>query len=211
MKPVGKIDLRAQVGDQLKTLIISGDLRPGEGLGEVRLADALGVSRTPVREALQVLHSEGFIEEQKKGYRVPGLSSNEAHEIYTLIGLIEGNLVRGLTGFYGPALKALKATNTALLKKRLSRKDQIALDRAFHETLIAGSENHTAKKVLQELREKSLRYEFLNYGRAGNLSNSGHEHAEIIKSLEAGSLNSAAKIIEAHWRESAKRLETALG
>lgn len=212
IKPLEKIDLRAQVGDQLKDLIISGALKPGESLMEVQLAGALGVSRTPVREALQVLHSEGFIEEKKaKGYRIPLVSVEEAKEIYQLVGLIEANLIRGFGEFDKEALITLRKINQALTKKGRGGKEQIFLDRNFHETLIEGSKNETAKKILGDLRQKSLRYEFLNYQNKDRLQNSGDEHLEIIKHLEKGDIKGAAEKVEAHWRLSANRLVAALG
>jgi len=178
---------------------------------EVQTADALGISRTPVREALQVLFSEGFIEEKKgKGYQVPRVSIKEVHEIYFFIGLTEAILVRGQGQVSLEVIAKLKETNRALKRKTASRKDQINLDRSFHQTLIEAAKNDTAKKILGGLRQKSLRYEFLNYQNKERLKHSAEEHLEVIKFLEKGDLEEAAKKVEEHWQMSATRLETAL-
>lgn len=178
---------------------------------EVHLADALGVSRTPVREALQVLNSEGFIEEKKpRGYQVPVMNQKEAFEIYHLVGLLEATLIRGLKQTGDEVVSNLKKTNRALSRKGVSGKEQIFLDRNFHRVLIEGSDNETVKKILADLRQKSLRYEYLNYQNTDRLKNSGDEHLEIIKLLASGNFKATAEKIEAHWRMSANRLVVAL-
>lgn len=207
LTPLKKMDLRSQVSEQLKKLIISGELKPGQSLMEVKLAKSLGVSRTPVREALQILHSAGFIVESTKGYSVPQICVDEAGELYNLTGLIEASLITDIRNFN---LIRLKKIDSELSTTNLARHKKISLDRAFHETLVLNSKNKTAKNVLKNLRQKSLRYEFLNYSKNSNFADSSTEHAEIIESIERKRYEETARLIQLHWQQSATRLEKIL-
>ena len=88
-------NLRSQVRDELLTRMRAGDVQPGEGINEVQLAAELGVSRTPLREALIALESEGQIESQNgKGFRFVSLSKSEFEELAPILATLEALALR---------------------------------------------------------------------------------------------------------------------
>lgn len=93
--PNNTVPARERVYEHIKTAILSGHLNPGEKLTEEYLAKTLGVSRTPVREALHRLESEGLIKIRKKrGFIVSGDSKEEVEEIFELRSILEGYALR---------------------------------------------------------------------------------------------------------------------
>ncbi len=95
LKPLDRpIALADQVYQRLRDLLRTGRFGPGERLQEVTLATQLGVSRTPVREALARLASEGLVEADGRSFAVPGLTSEDLDDIYALRSLLEPEAIR---------------------------------------------------------------------------------------------------------------------
>ncbi|HEU4537786.1 MAG TPA: GntR family transcriptional regulator, partial [Polyangiaceae bacterium] len=95
MPPLPRSRLRDEVVRELATRIASGSLAEAERLKEVELAAELGVSRTPLREALLVLEREGLVEsEVNRGFRVTALSEGRVRELYPILGALEALAVR---------------------------------------------------------------------------------------------------------------------
>ena len=89
------VTIRKEVRRALREQILSGEIGPGERLIEAKIAASIGTSRTPVREALHSLESEGLIESiPRVGYRVKAITDQEAREIWEIRGLIEGLALR---------------------------------------------------------------------------------------------------------------------
>src|ERR1051325_2832796 len=113
MQPMIRSRLRDDIADRIATLIVDGEL--ADRLKEVELASQLGVSRTPLREALLMLEREGLVvSEVNKGFRVAALSESRVRELYPILGTLEGLAVRES----GERLRAragdLRAVNAAL-------------------------------------------------------------------------------------------------
>jgi len=146
--------VREAAYDELKKLIVSGRLQPGQRLSEPALAGALGVSRTPVREALQRLAQEGLVEMKPgKGARVRVLSPHEVAEVYEVRALIEGEAARRAAERCGEegvahleeALAELESADPA------DYAAQIAADARFHSLLVAASQNGVLERVFHDL------------------------------------------------------------
>ncbi|WP_457637974.1 GntR family transcriptional regulator [Oceanithermus sp.] len=146
--------VRQAAYEKLKQLIVSGNLQPGERLSEPALAEALGVSRTPVREALQRLAQEGLVEMRPgRGAWVRVLKPREVAEVYEVRALIEGEAAR----------RAAERSNEADLARlevaldELEQADpadyaaQIAADARFHALLVAASGNRVLEQVFHDL------------------------------------------------------------
>jgi len=156
--PVGK-----KVYQHLKTAILSGHLRPKERLAEERLAERLGVSRTPVREALYKLESEGLIRPlNKRGFIVSGDSKEEVEELFEIRSVLEGYALRlisekiaeenlqQLNGFVEKAEAALEA-------KRMN--EVFRWNTRFHDALHElVSDRERLYRMMVDMRKQVLRY-----------------------------------------------------
>jgi DNA-binding GntR family transcriptional regulator len=126
LQKIQRIDLLSQrVYHQLRAYLSSGSVRWGETLREVELSTRLGVSRTPVREALTRLASEGFLEAKGRSFAVPQLTEMDIEEIYELRVLLETGAVRAATVAMRTAPDRLKKVEAAIrrAKKAMETRD----------------------------------------------------------------------------------------
>lgn len=119
LQKIQRIDLLSQrVYHQLRAYLSSGSVRWGETLREVELSTKLGVSRTPVREALTRLASEGFLEAKGRSFAVPKLTETDIEEIYELRVLLETGAIRSATTAIRKTPARLKAVEAAIRRAR---------------------------------------------------------------------------------------------
>jgi DNA-binding GntR family transcriptional regulator len=206
--------------EQLRELIVHGRLAPGSRVVEAELADRSGVSRTPVREALQRLQHEGLIVaspggNNKSRLTVAPLTREDACELYSIIGRMEGLAGRG-TAMLGPSLRRalvrrLKAFNAALRKlARVSQQNAnriFELDLNFHRQIVEASAGPRMLALHHEIVPQAERYWRL-YASAivDRLGLSVAEHDQIIRALEQGDADSAERGIILNWKKGAERL-----
>ncbi len=206
MRLVARPRLRDDITAELARLIAAGELPPVERLKEVELARRLGVSRTPLREALLVLERDGLVvSEVNKGFRVADLSETRVRELFPLIGALEAEAIRS----GGDGLRArgreLLAINGELRRLTGSRapapKARLhELDRRFHEVLAAACPNAMLLELLQRLRMQAQRFDG---GAARGLASperSIRDHDRIARAVIAGKLAEAATLVQDHRR-----------
>lgn len=201
MRPLPRSRLRDDIVRELASLIASGELGEAERLKEAELAAGLGVSRTPLREALLVLEREGLVEsEVNKGFRVTALSEGRVRELYPILGALEALAVREggarLTARAGELCEA----NARLAASR-GRARRHELDRRFHELLWEGSTNATLVSMLRNLWLHAQRFDGAAERGMANFEGSVREHAAIAEALGRGDVECAATRLEAHWRD----------
>lgn len=194
--------LAQQAVDLLRERIFSHELLPGRRLDEAVLAEQLGISRTPLREALKVLSTEGLIElRPRKGCYVAELLQADLEEIFPIMAMLEGGVASEVARKRTPAeLKDLDA-----LHERLERHAAAGdVDRyyetnyRFHDTLQQLAGNRWLQTVIGDLRKmlklsrhRSLRLE-------GRLMESLAEHRALMKALHAGKPAQAEKVMRGH-------------
>ncbi len=193
--------LREQIRAIVREWLMEGRLSPGSDLNERELAEQLGASRTPVREALLLLALEGFVSVSPyRGYFVAPLTREEAHELYTLIGVLERHalLSEGLPD-------AEERNRMADLdRERHGCMDdpgrQIELDRAWHEALLSGSAgNAVLHEELARVKNRVTRYEQAFQRAPVESAQAMEEHRGIREAVAADDLEEAARRLEAHW------------
>jgi DNA-binding GntR family transcriptional regulator len=205
---------------QLRELIVHGRLAPGSRVVEAELADRSGVSRTPVREALQRLQHEGLIVASRGGSNksrlmVAPLTREDACELYSIIGRMEGLAGRG-TAMLGPSLRRqlvrrLKVFNAALRKlARAGRQEAnriFELDLSFHRQIVEASAGPRMLALHHEIVPQAERYWRL-YASAivDQLGLSVAEHDRIIRAVEEGDADAAERRIILNWKKGAERL-----
>jgi DNA-binding GntR family transcriptional regulator len=195
--------LTDQVFTVLRDRILTGHVAPGEFVREQDVSDAVGVSRTPVREALGRLASEGFLERiAHRGFRVPEGSIADLLEIYPILTTLE--VLAGQDSFplLEPAdLAELKQINTAYARAAEKGDFQrgIELNDEFHHALSRAAGNERLVSMLDDLRQTVRRLEtwtFTTHPR--DWSRSVSEHQEIIDHLAAGTFDAALEVLRAN-------------
>jgi DNA-binding GntR family transcriptional regulator len=197
---IQRLNLRDQVRAELIDWLSDGRLKPGQRLEEERLSSALGVSRTPLREALANLASEGLVESvPRRGFRVPKLSAERVRDLYPVIGSLEGLALR-LSGTRVSELAAgLEDLNARLAVAHLTPRQRADLDRRWHEMLVSRNPNRELATLLERTRSRVRPYAASWDRSAAELEASRAEHAEIARLLGAGQVDEAAEAVLRHW------------
>jgi DNA-binding GntR family transcriptional regulator len=194
--------LERRVYERLRDEIVSASLRPGDQLVEARLASDLGVSKTPVREALIRLQRDGLVEiEPYHGARVLNPSPEDVLEILELRGLLESHIARRLAITRPP--EVLDALETTITRGRaaLERGDEDDVADAlteFSDVFTAASTNTRLASVLTDLRSVLLLIGNTSLHVAGRDARSLDEHARILAALRKGDAEAAAAATARH-------------
>jgi DNA-binding GntR family transcriptional regulator len=194
--------LRDAAYERLRDWILDGTLAPEEPLRDEALAEALGMSRTPVREALQRLEDDGLVSTTatRRSYVSP-LSLQQAREVFPMVAALEALAMRlALPHLDGAALAAMRATNERLAEALRAGDAGAALeaDVALHGTIIAHSGNRELARVLDELKCTVRRIERAFWGAADRTA-SVRDHAELIAALGGRDLVAAERALARNW------------
>jgi DNA-binding GntR family transcriptional regulator len=189
----------------LRELILDGGLRPGARLGEVELADRLGVSRTPVREALTRLAAEGLVElVPNRGARVATWTVAELEGVFDLRMSLEPQLTGFAVAHAGPAdVDALDELARRMLAVGSPGPDQdldalVPLNRAFHDRLVAlAGHPALATALAAAIHPPIVLRNFHTYDEA-SLRRSLAHHGEIVAAVRAGDAAWAQAVMTAH-------------
>jgi DNA-binding GntR family transcriptional regulator len=187
---------------QLRDWIIDGTLTPGEALRDEALADALGMSRTPVRDALQRLENEGLVvTSATRRTSVSPVTLKQAREVYPMTVVLEAFALRlALPVIDEVALDAMRAAN-ADLAAALAAGDASAAslaDEAVHGGFIACCGNDELRMTLADLRAKVRRLECAFWGWADRTP-SLRDHEELIAALSARDGAQADRVLARNW------------
>jgi len=205
----GRLVRRPQLADEVAThlrgLIMSGRLRPGERVRLEEVAEQLGVSITPVREALLTLRGEDMVElEPRKGYVVAPLSKQDIVDVFTLQGDIAGELAaRAVVRLTAEHLAELSTVDRKLARARRSE-DLEPLEFEFHRTInrLAGA------RKLSWLLHAATRYtpaRFLSSD-PGWRATMRTDHAALLAAFAAGDPGAARAAMSRHFSDGADRL-----
>jgi DNA-binding GntR family transcriptional regulator len=197
---IQRVNLRDQVRHELLAWLSDGRLTPGQRLEEERISRALGVSRTPLREALTSLAQDGLVEAvPRRGFRVPKLSAERVRNLYPVIGSLEGLALR-LSGPQARTLAAgLDSLNERLALPHLSPRQRADLDRRWHETLVGSNPNRELATLLERTHGRVRPYGGSWERNGTELEAARTEHAEIARLLGAGDIDQAAEAVLRHW------------
>lgn len=184
--------LPVRVYEQLRDLIVTGELAEDVQLVQEQVAESLGVSRTPVRDALNRLAHEGLVTwNPGRGYLVNGLSTREVREIYQVRRLLEVEATRLACGQHGTAVLARLA---ALIEDMAAADPQDAvvqfdLNRQFHRTLVEPCDNHVLLKMLDTLWDHPVNRRITRSYllEAGSSEAMIDEHRELLAAAAEGS------------------------
>jgi DNA-binding GntR family transcriptional regulator len=182
--------------------MVSGEIRPGEIYSAAALATKLGVSNSPVREAMLTLVNQGTMEVvRNRGFRVVELSDKQLDDIYELRLLLEVRAVAGLATKLDdadePELRAL-AEETVAAVKRDDLPGYLDKDRTFHLALLRRNGNDELVEVVERLRDRTRLYGLRALAEARALESSAHEHLEILDAIFAHDVEGATRVMTQH-------------
>lgn len=198
---IARAPLRGEVTRIVREALLRGDLEPGSGIHESQLADSLGVSRTPLREALLALEREGFLRsEPGRGFFVAPLTRADAEEIYPLLWTLEGLALHATPPLSATRLDALEKINRKLADSARDPEEALRLDRRWHETLLADCRSRRALQLIESLRDQAGRYEYAFMKHSGSIILSVEQHRELLEALRAERKGTALGILERNWR-----------
>ncbi|MBO1902746.1 GntR family transcriptional regulator [Leucobacter weissii] len=194
--------LRETVLEQLRTAIVTGELSEGTLVSAPGLGRALGVSATPVREAMMDLAREGLVETVKnKGFRVTRKSEKELDDLAQVRLLLEPPAMRLAAGNIDDE------THTELLRladaclgaaEREDLGDYSRHDREFHALVLAGTGNPQLVELATSLRVRTRLYGIALLAQRGRLAASAREHHELLELLRAGDGDGAERLLRTH-------------
>ena len=206
--------LREVVCDALRDAIVKGTLKPGERLMEIKLAEELGVSRTPVREAVRKLELEGYvIMIQRRGTYVANMSIRDINEIFeirtALESLSNGLAAERITEEELEQLQRLLVTIGGYIKSGDMEKI-VETDIEFHELLYKAARNNRLVGIISNLREQLTRFRTISMSFPGRIETTLEEHRAIVEAIAQGDVKAAKRAAERHMDQSEKTLLQAI-
>ena len=194
------VSLSEVICDTLRERILSGELKTGDRLTEVKLADEMGASRVPVREALRALANEGLVTiEPRRGASVAFLSKEIARDLVEVRATLEG--LNAKLAAQRRSEKALAELQTVLDQGiaaiRDGRVEVLAdLNYNFHEMLATATGNHVLMEMVRSLRTRTA--VLFATSSASRAKQNWEEHAQILQAVIAGNAELAALLASAH-------------
>ena len=206
--------LREAVCETLRDAIRKGILEPGERLMEVQLADELGISRTPVREAIRKLEQEGYvIMMPRRGTYVADISAGDIKEIFEIRSALE-SLAAGLAARRIEPDELETLQNLLIEIEGYIAKNDIEkiveTDIKFHGLLYKVSRNERLVNIINNLKEQLARFRTLSMSYPGRLQETLEEHSEMVEAIANGDASAARDAAEHHMERAEKTLLMAL-
>jgi DNA-binding GntR family transcriptional regulator len=204
--------LRDRIAERIRALIIDGRLTPGERLVEPDLARQLGISRTPLREAILLLDSEGFVRvTPRRGAVVSTLSRTDAQETYQIKGVLEAFAARLASARMTPGeIDHLEEIHNRMCRLAASRtmavRTLLQLNTEFHQALSDASGNEKLATYVRVLRTQALRYNYIYLSVLSHPATSMKEHERILAALRKHDGATAERLVRAHGEAAGKAL-----
>lgn len=196
---------------KIRDWILDGTLKPEAQLRDKELAEQLGVSRTPIREALLKLEDEGFVKTKpNRATHVTSIDFQDAFHLYSIVWTLERlALSQAFGSINDEHLKKMDEANERFLKKMKGRDRLAALeaDTEFHSVYVHLSQNEELEKIIGEIKQKLKRIDLYYFDKIKNASLSYDEHKQIIEALKQKNLAKALEAVEYNWKSSFGRFK----
>jgi len=212
-------DRSTRVFEQLRELIIWGRIAPGTRIIEADVATRLGVSRTPVRAALQRLQQEGYVVPSGSGAQsrltVAPLTQEDARELFQIVGEVEGlatwRAAQHAAATRTPLVRRLDSINDTLNAEAASANPDgrkiFDLDQTFHRACVEGGGGPRIIALYDAIKPQAERYIRLYISAlVDEIGTSVGEHDVTIRAIEAGQPDAAQVAVRSNWQNAAHRL-----
>ena len=198
--------LYEEVAERLRQRIYNRELSPGDWIDELKIADQLGISRTPLREALKVLATEGLVTMKvRRGAYVTEVSERDLADVYHLLALLESDAVAVVAERATPeqiaSLRALHAELEAAALPGTANRDRFfAINERFHMQVLAIADNKWRDQMVADLRKVMKLNRHNSLLKAGRIDESLAEHRAVMAAIEARDPAAAMAQMQAHFR-----------
>jgi DNA-binding GntR family transcriptional regulator len=193
------LTLRERILETIRDAITSGKLKPGEKVAEPELAERMGISRTPIREAFRQLESEGYLTViPRKGAVVISFSERDIEEFYAIKSILEGYAAKlACQNLSAREIEKLDAINEKLrqLADEGDVKHFFRVHNDFHEMFIKASDNDKLKELISDLLRKFQRLRIASLSLPGRMHISVQEHEKIIEAFRARNADLAEQLV----------------
>jgi DNA-binding GntR family transcriptional regulator len=202
--PLARVCLSDAAYARLRDWILDGTLAPGEPLRDEALAEALGMSRTPIREALRRLEEDGLaVSTATRRTHVSPVTVKQAREVYPIMATLEGFAVRlAAASMDAEPLEAMRVANARLADAlaACNAADATAADEALHLAFVTRCDNDELIALLVDLRSKVRRIEQVFWGTdETDRTPSVQDHAALIAALAIGDIAGAERALARNW------------
>jgi DNA-binding GntR family transcriptional regulator len=201
---IGSLSLREQALAAIRAAIVLGEIEPNAVHSVPSLAAQLGVSPTPVREAMIDLASEGLVEPvRNKGFRIVEVTERDLDEIFQLRLMLEVPAVGAVAGTLGADEFDVLTHHLASMQGSVAAADLTAFleaDRRFHLTLLTQFGNGRLVQIVDRLREHTRLYGLPRMLRAGQLANVAAEHSTILDAVVVGDRVLTERLMTEHLK-----------
>ncbi len=201
-KVQGPLSLKDRAYAAIKEAVLSLKLKPGEPLVETELAEQLGISKTPVRDALQELEREGFVTRVLfKGTYVTEVTPKDVQEVFQLRAVLEGLAARLATPLFTPedwdqGERLISAAEAALAQGDRELCSQ--LGKQFHDLIIQKADNQRLPPIIHNLDDHLQRFRRMSDQISGRLEKSVQEHRRVLEALRQRDHNLAEQAMRGH-------------
>lgn len=195
----GKVSRAQWVFDLLRRAIHTGEYKQGERILEEHIAESLGVSRTPVREALYRLEAAGLLENLSTGLVIAGLTRAQVYELYAMREVLEGTAARFAAQHAVPSEIALMRHLAAEFEKSMDNPVLLAeINRELHGAIYDAAHNRYVSRALNELQDTLALLQNTTFTVPQRAELALKEHADIIDAIESRRADEADRLARLH-------------
>jgi DNA-binding GntR family transcriptional regulator len=187
-----------RVAQELRERVLTGELRPGVRLSQSKLAAAHGVSRIPIRDALQVLAAEGLVDTSGSTAVVRELSIAELQELYEMRELVEPALTRTAVPNVGLAEVTMMSGLAEEMEAGTTPAEWLRANARFHALVYTRADRPRMIELTEQLRRLTDRYLYLHIGVFGDTDHLHAEHRRILDAVRRGDAAATAELTRAH-------------
>ncbi len=211
MKAIQKKTLHQEIANNLREMIMSGELKEGDKIKENELCEMMEISKTPLREALRVLSAEGLTRLiPNRGCYVTTPTIEEIKEMFDVMSVLEGVCAR--TAAEKMAAKDfdnLEALHGELEEnfRRRDQKEYIRQNNSFHACVQELAGNKTLNQIVNGLRQKILLYRFKSLNLPGRFEQSIREHRDLLEAFRRRDAETAETLMKTHLKNQREALE----
>lgn len=211
MKAIKKKTLHEEIANNLREMIMSGELREGDKIKEDELCHLMGISKTPLREALRVLSVEGLIRlVANRGAFVSTPTFDEIKEMFDVMSVLEGVCAHAAAEKMSDGdFLSLERLHQKLENcfERRNQKEYIRHNNAYHSFLQELAGNRTLNLIINGLRQKILLYRFQSLNLPERFDQSIQEHRDLLEAFRNRNPEKAEDLMRLHLKMQCKALE----
>ena len=193
--------LYEEVAELLRQRIFARELEPGSWIDEVKIAEAYGISRTPMREALKVLAAEGLVTMKvRRGAYVTVVNEKDLSDVYHLLALLESDAAGVVAERATEAeLQSLAILHDALEQAQSDREAFFRINEEFHQRLLQLADNRWREQMVADLRKVMKLNRHQSLLKSGRIGESLQEHRLLLQALQSRDAAASAQRMREHF------------